>query len=117
MKCKFCGAEIEIDSKFCQYCGKQLSKEDAQNNLSVLMTIENCFSVTGRGTVVTGILNKGVKVGDTVRNKRTNMSYQVYGIEINRKIKKSASQNENCGLLIMANKNDIATGDELVLVK
>ena len=102
MKCKFCGAEIEIDSKFCQYCGKQLSKEDADNNLSVL---------------ITGILNKGVKVRDTVRNKRTNMSYQVYGIEINRKMKKSASQNENCGLLIMANKNDIATGDELVLVK
>ena len=117
MKCKFCGAEIEMDSKFCQYCGKQLSKEDAQNNLSTLMTIKNSMSITGRGTVVTGLLNKGVKIGDTVRNKRTNMSYQVYGIEMNRRMIKSASQNDICGLLIMANKNDINIGDELVLVE
>ena len=45
------------------------------------------------------------------------MSYQVYGIEMNRRMIKSASQNDICGLLIMANKNDINIGDELVLVE
>lgn len=68
-----------------------------------LMAIEDVFSITGRGTVVTGRIERGViKIGDNVElvGLRTTQSTTVTGIEMFQKTLEEGFAGDNVGILI-----------------
>jgi elongation factor Tu len=84
-----------------------------------LMPVEDVFTITGRGTVVTGRVERGVlKSGETVeivgiRDKTTTTT--VTGVEMFRKILDEARAGENVGLLLRGIKReDVERGQVVV---
>jgi elongation factor Tu len=74
-----------------------------------LMPIEDVFSITGRGTVVTGRVEAGeLKVGETIEmvGIRPTSSTTVTGIEMFRKLLDSAQAGDNAGVLLRGTKKD-----------
>ena len=69
-----------------------------------LMSVEDVFSITGRGTVATGAIETGiVNTGDSVDIvglSEEKMSSTVTGVEMFRKILDEGRAGENCGLLL-----------------
>jgi elongation factor Tu len=84
-----------------------------------LMAIEDVFSITGRGTVATGRIERGVvKVGETVQivGIRDVRETTVTGVEMFRKLLDEGMAGDNVGLLLRGiQKEDIERG--MVLVK
>jgi translation elongation factor EF-Tu-like GTPase len=75
------------------------------------MTVEDVFSIRGRGTVATGKVELGpLRVGDKVRiNEET---VRVDGIEAFRKTLDEANAGDNVGLLFgKLSKNKVQRGD------
>ena len=77
---------------------------DRKADLPFLMPVEDVFSITGRGTVATGRVERGtVKMGDTVEivglsdEKRSTV---VTGVEMFRKLLDQAQAGDNIGLLL-----------------
>ena len=75
-----------------------------------LMPVEDVFTITGRGTVVTGRIERGiVKTGETVdiigiaEKKQTST---ITGVEMFRKILDEGRAGENVGLLLRGTKKD-----------
>lgn len=63
--------------------------------------VEDVFAITGRGTVVTGRVMKGVvAVGDEVTISPSGVKTVVTGIEQFRKTSNFAQEGENAGLLL-----------------
>ncbi len=79
------------------------------------MTVEDVFTITGRGTVVTGRITSGsIGQGETVVNKTTSKSYGVAGIEAFRKTLDRAQAGDNVGLLLRdADRDSVCKGDIL----
>jgi elongation factor Tu len=82
------------------------------------MTVQDVFSIKGRGTVVTGQIESGsVGVGDTVRQTRldgTSREVTITSVEMFRKVVKTASAGDNVGLLLRdLGRSDIGAGDVL----
>ena len=83
-----------------------------------LMPVEDVFSITGRGTVATGRVERGtVKMADNVEivgltdEKKTTV---ITGIEMFRKLLDSAEAGDNVGLLLRGvQKNEIERGQVL----
>jgi elongation factor Tu len=74
-----------------------------------LMPIEDVFSITGRGTVVTGRAEQGViKVGQPVEvvGIRPTLSTTVTGVEMFRKLLDEGRAGDNIGLLLRGVKKD-----------
>ena len=75
-----------------------------------LMPVEGVFSIAGRGTVVTGRIEKGiVKVGDTVELiglRPDALTTTVTGIEMFRKSLDEGRAGDNAGLLVRGLKKD-----------
>jgi len=72
-------------------------------NLPFLMPIEDVFSISGRGTVVTGRVERGiVKVGEEVEivGIRDNKKTTVTGVEMFRKLLDQGQAGDNIGALI-----------------
>jgi elongation factor Tu len=68
-----------------------------------LMAIEDVFSITGRGTVVTGRIERGViKIGETVElvGLRTTQPTTVTGIEMFQKTLEEGFAGDNVGILL-----------------
>jgi len=84
-----------------------------------LMSVEDVFSITGRGTVATGRVERGaVKVGDEVElvGLRESRKSVVTGVEMFRKLLDKAEAGDNIGTLLRGvDKNDIERG--MVLAK
>jgi elongation factor Tu len=84
-----------------------------------LMAVEDVFSITGRGTVATGRIERGkVKVGETVEivGIRDTRTTTVTGVEMFRKLLDEGMAGDNVGLLLRGiQKEDIERG--MVLVK
>ena len=82
-----------------------------------LMPIEDVFSISGRGTVVTGRVEQGqVKVGDEVEmvGFRDTVKTTVTGAEMFNKEMKEAMAGENVGLLLRGTKKeDVERGQVL----
>jgi elongation factor Tu len=79
-----------------------------------LMPIEDVFSITGRGTVGTGRVERGkVKIGDKVERVgvRETRETVVTGVEMFRKILDDARAGDNVGLLLRGmDKNELERG-------
>jgi elongation factor Tu len=75
-----------------------------------LMPIEDVFTITGRGTVVTGKVDRGIlKVNETVEIlgiKDKAQTTTVTGIEMFRKLLDTAEAGENVGLLLRGIKRE-----------
>ena len=74
-----------------------------------LMSVEDVFSITGRGTVGTGRVDRGtVKVGDAVERVgiRETRKTVVTGVEMFRKILDRAEAGDNVGLLLRGIEKD-----------
>jgi elongation factor Tu len=83
-----------------------------------LMAVEDVFSISGRGTVATGRIEKGkVKVGDAidiVGIKKDIMKSVVTGVEMFRKEMDEGQAGDNVGLLLRGvEKDDILRGQVL----
>ena len=74
-----------------------------------LMPIEDVFSISGRGTVVTGRIEKGVvKVGDTIEivGIRDTQTTTVTGVEMFRKEMDQGEAGDNVGVLLRGTKKE-----------
>ena len=84
-----------------------------------LMPIEDVFSISGRGTVVTGRVEKGVvKVGDTIEivGIKPTQTTTVTGVEMFRKEMEQGEAGDNVGILLRGTgKDDVERG--MVLCK
>jgi len=84
-----------------------------------MMPIEDVFSIKGRGTVVTGRVERGmIKVGDTVEivGLRETRSTVVTGLEMFHKTLDDAEAGDNCGVLLRGvERDDVERG--MVLAK
>jgi elongation factor Tu len=84
-----------------------------------MMPIEDVFSIKGRGTVVTGRVERGkLKVGDTVEivGLRETRSTVVTGLEMFHKVLDEAEAGDNCGVLLRGiERDDVERG--MVLAK
>jgi elongation factor Tu len=68
-----------------------------------LMSIEDVFSITGRGTVVTGRIDRGVvKVGETIEivGLKDTQTTVVTGVEMFRKLLDQGQAGDNVGILL-----------------
>ena len=91
---------------------------DRKSDMPFLMPVEDVFSITGRGTVATGRVERGtVKMGDTVEivglsdEKKSSV---VTGVEMFRKQLDSAIAGDNVGLLLRGvQKNEVERGQVL----
>ena len=74
-----------------------------------MMSVEDVFSIKGRGTVVTGRVDRGmVKVGDTIEivGLRDTRSTVVTGLEMFHKSLDDAEAGDNCGALLRGIERD-----------
>ena len=91
---------------------------DRKADLPFLMPVEDVFSISGRGTVATGRVERGtVKMADTVEIvglKDESSSTVVTGIEMFHKLMDFAEAGDNVGLLLRGvQKNEIERGQVL----
>ena len=106
--------ECGCGSRDCEWCGKILELMDAVDSYlpdperdldkPFLMPVEDVFTITGRGTVATGRVERGtVKVGDEVHIIGLQEEIKktvVTGVEMFRKILDRAEAGDNVGLLL-----------------
>jgi elongation factor Tu len=74
-----------------------------------LLPIEDVFSISGRGTVVTGRVERGiVRIGDDVEivGVRPTTKTTCTGVEMFRKLLDEGRAGENCGVLLRGTKRD-----------
>jgi elongation factor Tu len=82
-----------------------------------LMPIEDIFSIEGRGTVVTGRIERGqVKVGDTVEiiGLKDTTTTTITGIEMFNKQLQSGMAGDNAGLLLRGTAKDAVTRGQVL---
>jgi elongation factor Tu len=89
-------------------------------DLPFLMSVEDVFSITGRGTVATGRIERGrIKVGEGIEIvglQETPLTSTVTGVEMFRKLLDQGEAGDNAGLLLRGiEKNQIRRG--MVLCK
>jgi elongation factor Tu len=84
-----------------------------------LMPVEDVFTITGRGTVITGRIERGiVKVGEEVEIigiREVAQKSTVTGVEMFRKLLDEGQAGENCGLLLRGTtRDDVERGQVVV---
>jgi elongation factor Tu len=88
-------------------------------DLDYLMPIEDVFTISGRGTVVTGRIERGiVKVGDEIEivGIRDTQTKVVTGVEMFKKLLDQGEAGDNVGILLRGtNREDVERG--MVLAK
>lgn len=81
-------------------------------------TVEDAFTITGRCTVVTGIVESGsISLGDEVIITHSDESYiksAVTGIEMFRKLLNTANKGDRCGLLLRGLKQEDVSPHDII---
>jgi elongation factor Tu len=94
-----------------------IPQPDRPIDLPFLMPVEDVFSISGRGTVVTGRIERGiVKVGDEVEivGLRDNQKTTCTGVEMFRKLLDQGQAGDNVGVLLRGTKReDVERGQVL----
>jgi len=100
---------------------KEIPEPAREMDKPFLMSVEDVFSITGRGTVATGRVERGVvKVNDNVEivGLRDTQSTVVTGIEMFRKLLDSGQAGDNVGILLRGiDKDGIERGQVLAAPK
>ncbi len=103
--------------KLMEACDKYIPTPQRAVDKTFLMPIEDVFSISGRGTVVTGRVERGiVKVGEEVEivGIRPTQKTTVTGIEMFRKLLDEGQAGDNCGVLLRGTKKeDVERGQVL----
>ena len=99
-------------------CDSYIPEPPRETDKPFLMPVEDVFSIKGRGTVVTGRIERGVvKVGDEVEIVGLNTETAkttVTGVEMFQKILEDAQAGDNVGCLLRGvDKEDIERGQVL----
>ncbi len=91
-------------------------KRDTEQDF--LMPVEDVFSISGRGTVVTGAISKGrINLGDQIEivGLKETQTTTVTGVEMFRKEMEYAEAGDNAGILIRGiKKEDVQRGQVLI---
>jgi elongation factor Tu len=90
-------------------CDENIPEPQRDLDKPFLMPVEDVFTITGRGTVITGKIERGqVKVNDEVEivGIRDKQKTTVTGIEMFRKLLDYAEAGENVGLLLRGTKRE-----------
>ncbi len=102
-------------------CDSYIPDPIRETDKPFLMPIEDVFSISGRGTVVTGRVERGiVKVGDVVEivGIRPTTSTTVTGVEMFRKLLDQGQAGDNIGALLRGVKReDVERGQVLAAPK
>ncbi len=86
-----------------------IPEPERETDKAFLMPIEDVFSIAGRGTVVTGRIERGrVKVGEEIEivGIRNTQKTTVTGVEMFRKELDMGEAGDNCGILLRGTKKD-----------
>lgn len=105
-----------VDSEECKpiielikSCDEYIPIPDRPIDLDFLMPIEDVFSISGRGTVVTGRIEQGiVKVGDEIEivGIKDTSKTTCTGVEMFRKLLDEGRAGDNVGVLLRGTKRD-----------
>jgi elongation factor Tu len=99
-------------------CDEFIPEPQRDTDKPFLMPVEDVFTITGRGTVITGKVERGqVRVNDEVEivGIRDKQKTTVTGIEMFRKLLDYAEAGENVGLLLRGTKReDVERGQVVV---
>ena len=99
-ECASCGPILELMAKVDEY----IKTPERAIDKPFLMPIEDIFSITGRGTVVTGRIDRGrILIGDNVDIVGISDKIQksvVTGVEMFRKLLDEGQAGDNVGLLL-----------------
>jgi elongation factor Tu len=99
----------------------EIPEPQRENDKPFLMSVEDVFSITGRGTVATGRIERGtVKLNETVEivGLRDTTSTVVTGIEMFRKLLDSGQAGDNVGILLRGiDKDGIERGQVIAAPK
>jgi elongation factor Tu len=90
-------------------CDSYIQQPDRPIDKPFLMPIEDVFTITGRGTVVTGKVEQGiVKVGDEIEivGLRNTQKTTCTGVEMFRKLLDQGQAGDNIGALLRGTKKD-----------
>lgn len=113
--CPACGGKLIQDKNvfICQNCGQAIKKDDVTENRKTekfQMHIADIFSVRGRGTVITGMVESGMVCKQDILIIN-GTQYSIGGIEFNRKIIDVATAGMNIGILVRgAQQNEFVKG-------
>jgi elongation factor Tu len=104
-------SEIGVESvkKLVTTLDEYIPEPERAVDLPFLMPIEDVFSIAGRGTVVTGRVERGiVKVGDEIEivGIRDTSKTTCTGVEMFRKLLDEGRAGENIGVLLRGTKRD-----------
>jgi elongation factor Tu len=121
-------AALELKPEGIEAIGKLMDAIDAEipepvrdTDKPFLMSIEDVFSITGRGTVATGRIDRGIiKLNETVEivGIKDTATTVVTGIEMFRKLLDSGQAGDNVGLLLRGvDKDAIERGQVLAAPK
>ncbi len=112
-ECQWCGAVWKLMDTIDTYIPDP--KRDIEKPF--LMPVEDVFSISGRGTVVTGRIERGiVKVGDEIEivGLRDTQKTVVTGVEMFRKLLDEGRAGDNVGALLRGTKKeDVERGQVL----
>ena len=108
---------VESVKKLVATLDEYIPEPERAVNLPFLMPIEDVFSIAGRGTVVTGRVERGiVKVGDEVAivGLKDTVKTTCTGVEMFRKLLDEGRAGENVGVLLRGTKReDVQRGQVL----
>jgi elongation factor Tu len=111
--CEWCGPILELMEKVDEY----IPEPERDIDKPFLMPIEDVFSIKGRGTVVTGRIERGiVKVGDEVEivGLKDTQTTTVTGVEMFKKSLDEGRAGDNVGVLLRGlKKEDVERGQVL----
>ncbi len=95
--------------KLMEACDSYIPQPERQKDKPFLMPVEDVFSISGRGTVVTGRVERGiVKVGDEIEivGLRPTQKTTVTGVEMFRKLLDQGEAGDNIGALLRGTKKE-----------
>ena len=95
--------------KLMEACDSHVPEPERDVAKPFLMPVEDVFTITGRGTVVTGRIERGiVKVGEEIEivGIRDTRKSTVTGIEMFRKLLDEGQAGDNAGILLRGMKRD-----------
>ena len=95
--------------KLMEACDAYIPEPVRATDKPFLMPVEDVFSISGRGTVVTGRIERGiVKVNDEIEivGIRPTVKTTVTGIEMFRKLLDEGRAGDNCGCLLRGTKKE-----------
>jgi elongation factor Tu len=108
---------VESVKKLVQTLDEYIPEPERAIDLPFLMPIEDVFSIAGRGTVVTGRVERGiVKVGEEVEivGLKDTVKTTCTGVEMFRKLLDEGRAGENIGVLLRGTKReDVERGQVL----